>query len=441
MVLVELTPRRLPESSKQSRQRDDPIERSRVTAKTDSRPTHPIIIDLCEDLSEDDEAPLPAKRSRPNPFQRHTRIRDQAVKPIRQHTGPVSHRPRRRSRSPSVASSNPDGQLTPSSSEDVSNPDLAVRTAEGVPQASPSRNRDRGGFMDSKDAALLGEHLDRRFPGRLQIHEDGRYPTALSNLGTSEAQLSSSRLTARKAKNHRPKTHPTSYDRKGTENNPIKLYSDDDEGMTDSADREHALRAAEAGDPMDLDEDDGDLTYNRDLKTTKASIQDALLAQQLQKEDRLQHAMVRRRNCIFCGDGILISDFPSLSKCEHIPQTCAVCYSTWIAKQLEDGGWKEARCPENRCKTKLEYYDIQQTVSPEVFQRFDDMMARNAIGEDREFLQSCRISNKLTSVNSQLRMVSKLRLWSDPHEWRRRQHLQVCCMWPQNVHCSQEYMA
>jgi hypothetical protein len=295
--------------------------------------------------------------------------------------------------------------------------------------------------MNSKDAAILGEHLDRRFPGRLQLQENGRYRTALSNLETSEGQLSRSGLAARKAKNLGPKAHPASYHRKGTENNPIKLYSDDDEGMTGSADREHALRAAEADDPVDLDENDGDLTYNRDVKTTEASIQDALPARQLQKEGRLQHAMVRRRDCIVCGDSILINDFPLLAKCEHTPQTCAVCYSTWIAKQLEDSGWKEARCPENRCKTKLEYYEIQQTVTPEIFQRFDDMIARNAIGEDREFLQLHRTSNKLTSVNSQLRMVSKLRLRPDPHEWGRRQHLQVCCMWPQDVHRSQEYMA
>lgn len=295
--------------------------------------------------------------------------------------------------------------------------------------------------MNSKDAAMLGEHLDRRFPVRLQLPEDERYRAAMSNLRTSETQSSSSGLTARKAKNQGPKIHPVSYHRKVTENNPIKLYSDDDDGMTGSADREHALRAAEAGDPMDLDEDDGDLTYNRDLKTTEASMQDALLAQQLQEEDRPQHTVVRRRDCIVCGDSILITEFPSLSKCEHIPQTCAVCYSTWIARQLEDSGWKEARCPENKCKTKLEYYEIQQTVTPEIFQRFHDMIARHAIGEDREFPQLHRTSNKLTSVNSQLRMVSKLRLRSDPHEWRRRQHLQVCCMWPQDVHYPQEYMA
>lgn len=68
MVLIDFTPQKLAETSKQSQQRDDPTEQSREPAKVSSRPTQPIIIDICEDLSEDDEALLPAKRSRPNPF-------------------------------------------------------------------------------------------------------------------------------------------------------------------------------------------------------------------------------------------------------------------------------------------------------------------------------------------------------------------------------------
>ncbi|KAH3949154.1 hypothetical protein HBI24_014500 [Parastagonospora nodorum] len=388
MVLIEPIPRDLPETSDQSRLRGRPTERPQVAAKVGSKATRPIIINLCED----EEASLPAKRSRPNPFQRHTRVSDQAIKPTRQQTDPVSLRPRRRIRSPSAASSNLEGQLTPSSSEDVSDSDLAVRiarSAEEVPHASPSQIRSGGSFMNSREAVLLGERLDRRFPVRLQLHKDEGCRAALSNLGAAGGQSSISGPTARKV-NHGHKTHRASSHQKGTENNPIKLDSDDDdEGMTGSVDRNHALSAAEAGDPMDIDEDDGDLTYSRDVQATGPSISDALLAQQLHDQERLQHVVVRRRDCIVCGDSILINEFPSLAKCEHIPQTCAVCYSTWIARQLEDSGWKEARCPENKCKTKLEYYEIQQTITPEVFQRFDDMMARNAIGEDPNF-EWCR---------------------------------------------------
>jgi hypothetical protein len=392
MVLIETIPRDLPETSKQSRLRGRPTEQPQVTAKVGSKVTRPIIIDL----HEDDEASLSSKRSRPNPFQRHTRERDRAVKPTRQQTDPVSHRPRRRIRSPSATSSNLEDQLTPSSSKDVSDSDLAVRIArstEQMPHASPSQIRSGGGFMNSREAVLLVERLDRRFPVRLQLHEDEGCRAALSNLGTAGGQSSISGPTARKV-NHRHKTQRASSHPKGTENNPIELDSDDDEGRIGSADQKHTSRVAEAGDPMDIDEDDDDLTCSRDARTSETSISDAVLAQQLQEEERLQHAMVRRRDCIVCGDSILINEFPSLAKCEHIPQTCAVCYSTWIARQLEDSGWKEARCPENKCKTKLEYYEIQQTVTPEIFQRFDDMMARNAIGEDCKFVQRYRTAQQ-----------------------------------------------
>lgn len=58
---------------------------------------------------------------------------------------------------------------------------------------------------------------------------------------------------------------------------------------------------------------------------------------------------------------------------------------SWIEAQLRGSGWREAKCPEDKCRTKLAYFEIQHTATPETFLQYDTFIARAAINEDRKF--------------------------------------------------------
>ncbi|KAF3004207.1 hypothetical protein E8E13_006834 [Curvularia kusanoi] len=118
---------------------------------------------------------------------------------------------------------------------------------------------------------------------------------------------------------------------------------------------------------------------------------DAAIARQLDKEElqaqeeRLREATSRTRDCTVCGEAALIASLPSLSSCTHSAQVCRDCYAQWIAPQLGDNGWQEAKCPSPTCKTSLTYEEIKQYATAAVFQRYDAFKARSALSSDPDF--------------------------------------------------------
>lgn len=112
---------------------------------------------------------------------------------------------------------------------------------------------------------------------------------------------------------------------------------------------------------------------------------DGPLARQLgETEKPPEIAFETTRDCVVCAKEFPVAELPSLVACVHLPQTCATCYSTWVATQLQYNGWREAKCPEEECRTQLTYFEIQQMISPDVFQQYDTFITRTALGEDRE---------------------------------------------------------
>jgi hypothetical protein len=93
---------------------------------------------------------------------------------------------------------------------------------------------------------------------------------------------------------------------------------------------------------------------------------------------------LRRRDCVVCDDSIAIGDLPSLTDCEHRPETCAGCYADWITTQLQGSTWREAKCPGSDCNVVLSYHDIRLYASSETFEKYDTFKARALINEDRK---------------------------------------------------------
>ena len=93
---------------------------------------------------------------------------------------------------------------------------------------------------------------------------------------------------------------------------------------------------------------------------------------------------LRHRDCVVCDSSIAIGDLPSLTDCEHRPETCAGCYSDWITTQLQGSTWREAKCPGSDCNVVLSYHDIRLYASSETFEKYDTFKARALIDEDRK---------------------------------------------------------
>jgi hypothetical protein len=234
------------------------------------------------------------------------------------------------------------------------------------------------------DAVVLQEHMDRRLAERLQQQEDDGYRAVQSLMSIAACQPSVSKFAKRVVNTSMIPRLATTH-QQGTEDDPIDLDTDDEPELGVLADRNHISTVLEPVDPMDLDDDDWDLG-SMEKSNRSATSMDASLTRCLQEqEDYSNQAATGRRACVVCGDDDLISRFPSLVGCVHIPQTCAACYGGWVGAQLQGSGWKEAECPEDKCKVKLTYYEIQQTATPEIFQQYDNFIARAAISEDRKY--------------------------------------------------------
>jgi hypothetical protein len=367
-------------------------------SKTGSELPSTSTIPIGLDDSDDDGDTHPVAKRFHYPSGRPMHVNKRARSPPPRRPSPVSRRLRRRIQSPSDSSDTlSEGELTPISSRNVSYPALPVESVgdERVRQVPRNENRAQR-FLDSKDALLLQEEMDRRFAQSLQNEEDEDYQREQSlhaQLQASERQLYASPPVRRKEQQRRGFGRRTISGRHhGTRDDPIDLDTESDLDSNDSDDSDNVVFTGRAttgrplsddADPTDLDEDDWGSTD--DEVDPNQTNEDASLAQLLQDEERSQQAATYTRDCVVCSESHPISELPALAECEHIPQTCGDCYAGWVAAQLQDSGWNEAKCPESKCKIKLNYYEIRQVVTTETFLQYDTFIARAAISEDRKF--------------------------------------------------------
>ncbi|OAL06196.1 hypothetical protein IQ06DRAFT_211228 [Phaeosphaeriaceae sp. SRC1lsM3a] len=329
------------------------VPRPQQDSKLSAGSTQPIVIDDSDESESDGEQQLPFSGRRypkpPNPFQRSSRLKTRAFEPVQKKTNPFSRIRRPQPGSPNGTRATFTEAYPFSGSSDVSYPDLGIALNK-----SGSRSRP---FLQLSNGVLHAAHeQNRRVPGRRDRGTISRVQQPrVAEQGTSQT-LSTTIMNS-------PKFAPSA--RPGSRNNPIDLDSWPEP------------------EPMGLDASGNESCQTSDVG--QASI-DALMAHQLQEdEDRAQHVAPKIRECAVCGDQTSVGALPALSECEHVPRTCGSCYAGWVAAQLQDSGWREAKCPESNCQTRLQYYDIQHIASPDIFQQYDMFIARAALGEDPNF--------------------------------------------------------
>lgn len=91
------------------------------------------------------------------------------------------------------------------------------------------------------------------------------------------------------------------------------------------------------------------------------------------------------RECAVCGDASPIADLPSLMKCAHRAETCALCFARWIESELSTKGWKGIGCPDAKCTVLLAHHEVQLYASSNVFAQYDSFAMRDALGHMPNF--------------------------------------------------------
>ncbi|KAH8675961.1 hypothetical protein BX600DRAFT_190897 [Xylariales sp. PMI_506] len=90
-------------------------------------------------------------------------------------------------------------------------------------------------------------------------------------------------------------------------------------------------------------------------------------------------------SCVVCGDDKKVFEMPRqvTRACEHKPSTCRECAGQWIASSLETQSWDRLRCPE--CPQLLQFQDVRNLASQEVFNRYDELAVKAFIGSIHDF--------------------------------------------------------
>jgi hypothetical protein len=359
----------------------DFTQRPHITLAVGSKYKHPILIDDSDDESDS----YSVSKRYWKTVQRGVRTNDRMPPFLRRRKTSTAQHVRRRSRSPNISDRGSGEDLTPTSSQDVSYPDLSAHFI----RQSPTSERSEAHALSKTDASIHQEELDRQLAERLQRDEVEKHRRAQKlyvKLETAADQPSRSSTAMHTRQDIHQRVRLTATGHQGSRDDPIDLdtetSSDSDNPVGLVFGNRIGVWKKEAA-SMNIDEEGWNPCAALDAINTTI---DAMMARDLQKgEEHSQRAAVATRTCVVCDNNHPISDLPSLAECGHHPQTCVLCYSEWVAAQLEGSGWREAKCPEDKCQTTLTYHEIQQFATSDTFKQYDTFIARAAMSEDRKF--------------------------------------------------------
>ena len=90
-------------------------------------------------------------------------------------------------------------------------------------------------------------------------------------------------------------------------------------------------------------------------------------------------------SCVVCTNDIPRTLLPMsiTATCNHPPQTCRSCISSWISSRLESSGYGSLTCPQ--CDEPLDQTNIREFATPETYEQYDLLMLRAFLSETTEF--------------------------------------------------------
>jgi len=94
------------------------------------------------------------------------------------------------------------------------------------------------------------------------------------------------------------------------------------------------------------------------------------------------------RECIACLEAHFADDFPPMTiTCKHLPTLCTSCVQeAFTATALELATINRVRCTHQSCTEALSHDDIRRLATPQVFERYDYLVTRAALGDLENFM-------------------------------------------------------
>lgn len=287
-----------------------------------------------------------------------TKGRHPSQKPRHVTSGPYPHTSRKVERK-RVPIGRSERLFTPESSDDATSPDL-TRPLKRIP-SSRTVTPDLASTPKNGGIAVQTA-FDRELAAQLQDDEEITYVRRSTPFNFSNTSVSSNLMPLRS-------------------NNPYAQAVSS--GPAHRSTRKYPGRGI-AADPIDLDVDDDYDVFSyqlqqaayKELVPSSYDVEqiniDAQLARKLQEIEnnrKKQETTMPIRECAVCNTDIAVQDFPLLADCTHQPETCADCFASWIASELESKSWKEIRCPGNKCSIMLQHHEVQRYASAEVYHK------------------------------------------------------------------------
>ncbi len=93
------------------------------------------------------------------------------------------------------------------------------------------------------------------------------------------------------------------------------------------------------------------------------------------------------RACEVCEETMPAGRFPEVSltsTCNHGTSCCHTCIQQWLEAQLDEEGWNRIHCI--GCRNTLQYADVKLHANKALFDRYDRLLTRAALGSDPDFI-------------------------------------------------------
>jgi hypothetical protein len=153
---------------------------------------------------------------------------------------------------------------------------------------------------------------------------------------------------------------------------------------------------------------------------------------------KIQRAL---RECAICAEQRPLGDFPGkvTNACAHERDVCLECIARTIDLEVNGkGNSTRIICPHAGCPAELSYEDVKREASKDVFDRFDALLLRKSLQEERAFRWCANAGCGSGQIIEGLDVgTAGFNTWSQCHACRTRTCAFHRCVWHTERTCQQ----
>ena len=137
-----------------------------------------------------------------------------------------------------------------------------------------------------------------------------------------------------------------------------------------------------------------EITAKREVKATRKDRRDTAAEDEVlakgRDSDQEPQPLSPRRYCQICFVTLTTATAPCsgiTSTCKHEPDFCLPCLHRNIDIQMASKLWNQITCPHSHCRSTLEYADVKKVAARSSFERYDNYVLSQALGEIDDFVK------------------------------------------------------